>query len=37
LLEFEIAEANSDLPLMGFALNLEYSVVKALTFAMKKF
>lgn len=37
LLEFDVKESNvSEAPLMGVALNLEYSIVKALTFGNEK-
>jgi F0F1-type ATP synthase alpha subunit len=37
LVEFKIKRLKSQGPLLGVALNLEYNVVKALTFVMKKF
>jgi F0F1-type ATP synthase alpha subunit len=37
LVEFKIKRAKAQGPLLGVALNLEYNVVKALTFVMKKF
>lgn len=37
LVEFKIKRTKAQGPLLGVALNLEYNVVKALTFVMKKF
>lgn len=37
LVEFKIKRIKSQGPLLGVALNLEYNVVKALTFVMKKY
>lgn len=37
LVEFKIKRVKSQGPLLGVALNLEYNVVKALTFVMKRF
>lgn len=37
LVEFKIKRVKFQGPLLGVALNLEYNVVKALTFVMKKY
>lgn len=37
LVEFRIRRKKNEGPLLGVALNLEYNVVKALTFVMRRF
>ena len=37
LVEFRIKRKKNEGPLLGVALNLEFNIVKALTFVMRKF